>query len=105
MPSSAGKKSNLDRKSTRLNSSHTIISYAAFCLKKTLTDKLTPPHAPGALPPSVDPDATGGGGGGLARGRERRGDAGWGGTDGVAIFFLRIGRPPGATLPPYPPIL
>src|SRR3954463_998394 len=25
----------LDRKSTRLNSSHTIISYAAFCLKKT----------------------------------------------------------------------
>src|SRR3954463_7710144 len=24
-----------DRKSTRLNSSHTIISYAAFCLKKT----------------------------------------------------------------------
>src|SRR3954449_1871101 len=25
----------LDRKSTRLNSSHTLISYAAFCLKKT----------------------------------------------------------------------
>src|SRR3954466_8336106 len=25
----------LDRKSTRLNSSHTIISYAVFCLKKT----------------------------------------------------------------------
>src|SRR5438034_7466711 len=24
----------LDRKSTRLNSSHTVISYAAFCLKK-----------------------------------------------------------------------
>src|SRR3954467_13429288 len=29
----------LDRKSTRLNSSHTIISYAVFCLKK----KNTPP--------------------------------------------------------------
>src|SRR3954463_11710698 len=26
--------SHLDRKSTRLNSSHTIISYAVFCLKK-----------------------------------------------------------------------
>src|SRR5260221_9926143 len=25
----------LDRKSTRLNSSHTVISYAVFCLKKT----------------------------------------------------------------------
>src|SRR5260221_10281443 len=25
---------NLDRKSTRLNSSHTVISYAVFCLKK-----------------------------------------------------------------------
>src|SRR5436190_17928315 len=31
----------IDRKSTRLNSSHTVISYAVFCLKKkncTLTD-------------------------------------------------------------------
>src|SRR5438132_13215852 len=27
-------KSSLDRKSTRLNSSHTVISYAVFCLKK-----------------------------------------------------------------------
>src|SRR3712207_7381662 len=30
----------LDRKSTRLNSSHANISYAVFCLKK----KKTPPH-------------------------------------------------------------
>src|SRR3954464_11773563 len=29
----------LDRKSTRLNSSHTIISYAVFCLKKTTKHK------------------------------------------------------------------
>src|SRR5258708_18019411 len=29
-----GAKSDLDRKSTRLNSSHQIISYAVFCLKK-----------------------------------------------------------------------
>src|SRR5438132_9234921 len=28
-----------DRKSTRLNSSHTVISYAVFCLKKKKTSK------------------------------------------------------------------
>src|SRR2546426_2424514 len=31
---SAGCSSNEDRKSTRLNSSHLVISYAVFCLKK-----------------------------------------------------------------------
>src|SRR5947207_6245845 len=30
----AGSDQALDRKSTRLNSSHTVISYAVFCLKK-----------------------------------------------------------------------
>src|SRR5436190_5582496 len=30
----------LDRKSTRLNSSHTVISYAVFCLKKKRVSKL-----------------------------------------------------------------
>src|SRR5436190_15811276 len=34
-----------DRKSTRLNSSHTVISYAVFCLKKK-----TPPPAPTSPP-------------------------------------------------------
>src|SRR5437588_7936721 len=29
-----------DRKSTRLNSSHTVISYAVFCLKKKKTEKI-----------------------------------------------------------------
>src|SRR5260221_6564843 len=29
-----------DRKSTRLNSSHTVISYAVFCLKKKKTERL-----------------------------------------------------------------
>src|SRR2546430_10114836 len=33
----------LDRKSTRLNSSHSQISYAVFCLKKKQIDKYTPP--------------------------------------------------------------
>src|SRR5437868_11485210 len=32
----------LDRKSTRLNSSHVSISYAVFCLKKKITDSLRP---------------------------------------------------------------
>src|SRR5260221_4290862 len=30
-----------DRKSTRLNSSHTVISYAVFCLKKKKTKQIT----------------------------------------------------------------
>src|SRR5256885_12119769 len=30
---------NLDRKSTRLNSSHLVISYAVFCLKKKITTR------------------------------------------------------------------
>src|SRR3989337_2479039 len=36
MPSSGGQKSALDRKSTRLNSSHGSISYAVFCLNKKI---------------------------------------------------------------------
>src|SRR5436190_17770656 len=43
-----------DRKSTRLNSSHTVISYAVFCLKKKnknhLKESLTPASA-FAVPP------------------------------------------------------
>src|SRR5436190_7670318 len=30
----------IDRKSTRLNSSHTVISYAVFCLKKKIPDAI-----------------------------------------------------------------
>src|SRR5258708_13514669 len=37
-----------DRKSTRLNSSHQIISYAVFCLKKKKQSHLDPRHQ---LPP------------------------------------------------------
>src|SRR5438552_12778697 len=32
----------IDRKSTRLNSSHQIISYAVFCLKKKTTKEIDP---------------------------------------------------------------
>src|SRR5947208_12292504 len=35
----AGARDQLDRKSTRLNSSHQIISYAVFCLKKKTKQK------------------------------------------------------------------
>src|SRR5258708_14525506 len=43
-PNSAGR----DRKSTRLNSSHQIISYAVFCLKKKTNhmNLITPPSPP-----------------------------------------------------------
>src|SRR5262245_63540835 len=37
-------KGRLDRKSTRLNSSHLGISYAVFCLKKKNRDRLDPRH-------------------------------------------------------------
>src|SRR5438132_10205464 len=35
-----------DRKSTRLNSSHTVISYAVFCLKKKNSHQLTTTTTP-----------------------------------------------------------
>src|SRR2546430_12077366 len=35
-----------DRKSTRLNSSHSQISYAVFCLKKKKTNTTAPPDRP-----------------------------------------------------------
>src|SRR5438034_4923449 len=36
-----GEMRRLDRKSTRLNSSHTVISYAVFCLKKKISQLWT----------------------------------------------------------------
>src|SRR2546426_4619559 len=38
----------LDRKSTRLNSSHLVISYAVFCLKKKNDDRGVPRDCPAA---------------------------------------------------------
>src|SRR5256885_1578534 len=37
MPDPASRRRRADRKSTRLNSSHLVISYAVFCLKKKKT--------------------------------------------------------------------
>src|SRR5258708_20952060 len=43
-----------DRKSTRLNSSHQIISYAVFCLKKKKISALSPPAHQTFAPHSID---------------------------------------------------
>src|SRR5947207_12681920 len=40
-----------DRKSTRLNSSHTVISYAVFCLKKKKTEERRSNLCPWTPPP------------------------------------------------------
>src|SRR5256885_7830305 len=44
-PSQQGAAAGLDRKSTRLNSSHLVISYAVFCLKKKKSCQFTPSPA------------------------------------------------------------
>src|SRR5256885_10381064 len=47
----SGTPSEADRKSTRLNSSHLVISYAVFCLKKTKA--YSSPCRPGQRSPGV----------------------------------------------------
>src|SRR3954465_5635710 len=76
----------IDRKSTRLNSSHTIISYAVFGFKKKKTSRMltrTPAlqisRASGASVRQSDEEA--------------RGES--------VFFFLMIRRPPRSTLFPY----
>src|SRR5258708_27894012 len=44
-----------DRKSTRLNSSHQIISYAVFCLKKKITTPPLYPRPSPAVTPTLPP--------------------------------------------------
>src|SRR3954466_6401872 len=55
MPSSGFQTCALDRKSTRLNSRHTIISYAVFCLKKQRRGGGGSPPRPRAPPPPPPP--------------------------------------------------
>src|SRR5256885_8764072 len=50
--------SGLDRKSTRLNSSHLVISYAVFCLKKKKNRYNHPSQSTYRIPTSQDPDST-----------------------------------------------
>src|SRR4051795_11015760 len=102
MPSSALKTSALDRKSTRLNSSHTLISYAVFCLKKQkLVEPNTRPPATSqaarrnenarAHPASLSPSS-------VKQDRERRSPVV---AAGVGFFFLMIGQPRRSTLFPH----
>src|SRR3954465_9632710 len=90
-----------DRKSTRLNSSHTIISYAVFCLKKKEQHRQTRgPH--GRLPrprrPATRRGGGRGGGGGSSPGAAARALVL---PVLTACFFLMIRRPPRSTLFPY----
>src|ERR1022692_519812 len=91
-----------DRKSTRLNSSHLVISYAVFCLKK----KTNPVHGRALRVETPRDDAVG-------RCRPARQNGGFGAhaapltmglcrvSHPVLCFFLMIRRPPRSTLFPY----
>src|ERR1039457_7157492 len=91
-----------DRKSTRLNSSHLVISYAVFCLKK---------KGPTANILTADAPANGPARGGAARAAlcPQLPLAGMEGVQDVSdpagaqhsSFFLMIRRPPRSTLFPY----
>src|ERR1039457_1309206 len=77
-----------DRKSTRLNSSHLVISYAVFCLKKKITYCAFRRSVSKSTPSSAT----------LRRSSTKvRGRAG----PFLSVFFLMIRRPPRSTLFPY----
>src|ERR1022692_3329312 len=84
-----------DRKSTRLNSSHLVISYAVFCLKKKRNLRA------GAEDTGIGPSP--------GRGRDRQPDGSLpfavpgdsGRCDGLALLFFLIIRPP-PTSPLFP---
>src|SRR3954467_2462721 len=84
-----------DRKSTRLNSSHTIISYAVFCLKKKKAEMMDQgfdnelSQGAGGIPISRNPS-------------EFLGENVFVTVlDDFTGFFLMIRRPPRSTLFPY----
>src|SRR3954464_2213244 len=89
-----------DRKSTRLKSSHTIISYAVFCLKKkrksTRHGRTPRQHGSSpALTASGQPRRRGG-----ARGRGRRGGGSGSAGRGATGFF--VNGTPAAGISPLP---
>src|SRR3954467_469873 len=105
MPSSGVQTCALDRKSTRLNSSHTIISYAVFCLKKNTaaycprnnTSFSHAPHTPFAhiAPPRRYPAPK------TPPSRPSKGPT----SPPTSFFFLRNRPPPNLSLLPPPPSL
>src|SRR3954465_7481406 len=91
-----------DRKSTRLNSSHTIISYAVFCLKKKMHPGLLGQALTGsspAGPPRPLPGLVGGGR--LCTRDAYRQPTGRLVSVDVVIFFLMMRDPPDPSL--FPP--
>src|SRR3954465_6504574 len=100
MPSSGVQTCALDRKSTRLNSSHTIISYAVFCLKKT--EPAAPRRSPAATTGTPSPPAARAGVPGACRGPASAAASRAACVRGTrCFFFLMIRRPPRSTLFPY----
>src|ERR1039457_18827 len=89
-----------DRKSTRLNSSHLVISYAVFCLKKTIPSTSRPCYP--AVPLLSTSWAVPGSGvdGILLRGRPRDEQGQHADVAASDCFFLMIRRPPRSTLFP-----
>src|ERR1039457_5913917 len=83
----------LDRKSTRLNSSHLVISYAVFCLKKNDRRVHSHPVVSTARRPETQPGCGSMPAGGVSRCERLRSLA--------LCFFLMIRRPPKSTLFPY----
>src|SRR6202046_3834264 len=95
----------LDRKSTRLNSSHEWISYAVFCLKKKKDDSAHgAPRGHARIAPARPPPECAA----RARDAERHvrhtTPAGRTRLMRAVFFFLMIRRPPTSTLFPYPPL-
>src|ERR1039457_1930116 len=92
----------LDRKSTRLNSSHLVISYAAFCLKKKKIKKKNSTHNRRARHPHAKRLHSA-----VAPVRRRRRSLGVSPALVRSVhfffffFFLMIRRPPRSTLFPY----
>src|ERR1022692_2066968 len=90
-----------DRKSTRLNSSHLVISYAVFCLKKkklhTAAPAPTTSLAAHSLPPAPPRRAADSRSGGHAAPYP----SALGSAVSIVFFFLMIRRPPRSTLFPY----
>src|ERR1022692_4078992 len=88
-----------DRKSTRLNSSHLVISYAVFCLKKkkNFATRVSPPPLSAAVRYFQPAQRAG-----THKTNVRGGGAGSGKKVGKQyFFFLMIGRPPRSPLFPY----
>src|SRR6516162_8442000 len=89
-----------DRKSTRLNSSHLVISYAVFCLKKKNVQGQRSRHRKNTSCSEHKPSAAA-----LPSAAESAGLCSF--TIGGAVllchafFFLMIRRPPRSTLFPY----